>query len=124
MCCIFCKYQEWEERPYFENQLCIGVFDKFPVNQGHVLIVPKRHVQTYFELTLEERMSMDSLLRLAKRHLDTRYKPDGYNVGLNCGEASGQTVMHCHMHLIPRYKGDMEDPRGGVRGVIPKKQKY
>lgn len=124
MTCPFCEIVQGEDKPYFENKLAMGFFDKYPVSEGHVLIIPKRHVKTYFETTLKEREAMDSLLRLAKRHLEGKFKPDGYNVGLNCGETAGQTVMHCHLHLIPRYAGDMKDPRGGVRGVIPEKQKY
>lgn len=107
-----------------ENDLAFAIYDKYPVNKGHMLIIPKRHTANYFDLTMEERLAIDELLFQGKQLLDETYSPDGYNVGINCGEVAGQTIFHVHVHLIPRYKGDMEDPRGGVRGVIPGKMKY
>jgi diadenosine tetraphosphate (Ap4A) HIT family hydrolase len=120
--CPFCS----PEKEYIvkENQFAYTLFDKYPVNPGHSLIIPFRHFSSIFEATVEELQAIWELIRESKVFLDARYSPDGYNIGVNSGEAAGQTVMHLHVHLIPRYKGDMENPRGGVRGAIPYKQKY
>ena len=107
-----------------ETATCVAFFDGYPVSPGHALIVPKRHVSSYFDLTDHEREAMNVMLQYVKRVVDERFHPDGYNIGINVGQAAGQSVYHCHMHLIPRYAGDVENPKGGVRGVIPKKQKY
>lgn len=107
-----------------ETDICIAFYDGYPVSTGHALIIPKRHVASYFDLTDNERKAMDSMLFDVKRILEERFHPDGYNIGINVGEDAGQSVFHCHMHLIPRYKGDVPNPKGGVRGVIPSKQKY
>ena len=120
--CIFCNIEQ--ERVLAENELCFAIRDGFPVSDGHTLIIPKRHVANYFDLTDEEVMAMQVMMKKLKSQLDTELSPDGYNIGINVNEAAGQTVFHVHMHLIPRYKGDVENPRGGVRGVIPDKQKY
>ena len=98
--------------------------DLYPVSPGHLLVIPNRHVADWFELTDAEQQAVMELVNLAKSWLDETRKPDGYNIGINCGEAAGQTVMHVHCHLIPRYRGDTQTPRGGVRGVIPEKQGY
>lgn len=107
-----------------ENELAFAIYDGYPVTKGHLLIVPKRHVPSFFDLSIIERGAMLSLLEKSKLHLDSLYHPDAYNIGINDGEAAGQTIMHCHLHLIPRYIGDTTNPRGGVRGVIPNKQSY
>lgn len=120
--CIFCNLPQSEK--IAESDLCFAMFDGFPVSKGHVLIIPKRHVADYFDLTDEEIMAMQHMMKEIKERLDEEFSPDGYNVGINVNEAAGQTVFHVHMHLIPRYRGDVENPRGGVRGVIPHKQKY
>lgn len=106
------------------NDLAFAIRDGFPVTEGHTLVIPKRLVATWFETSLEEQRAMLDLVEVVKRQLDETLKPDGYNVGFNHGEAAGQTVMHLHVHLIPRYRGDMDDPRGGVRHVIPWKGNY
>lgn len=98
--------------------------DAFPVSKGHTLIVPRRHVSSIFECTDDERQGLLALLDEAKVQLDAEFSPDGYNIGVNDGEAAGQTVMHLHIHLIPRYKGDKDDPRGGVRWIFPEKAAY
>lgn len=121
--CIFCDKLQKSEF-VFENELAFAIMDGFPVNDGHMLIIPKRHVATYFDCNEDEVMAMNELLQKAKEYLDNKFHPDGYNIGLNCGEYAGQTVMHCHMHIIPRYKGDRADPRGGVRNIIKGKSKY
>jgi diadenosine tetraphosphate (Ap4A) HIT family hydrolase len=99
-------------------------FDGFPVNPGHVLVIPKRHVANYFELTTEEVLAIRDLLQRMKTEVDAKFHPDGYNIGVNVGADAGQSIFHVHVHLIPRYKGDVKNPRGGVRGVIPAKQSY
>lgn len=107
-----------------ENDLAYVREDKFPVSPGHLLIIPRRHAVDWFDLSGDEQAAITDLLGQARRWLDRRYRPDGYNIGMNCGRAAGQTVMHMHCHLIPRYQGDVADPRGGLRGVIPGKQRY
>lgn len=99
-------------------------WDEYPVNPGHILIIPKRHFQSIFEINLIEFMELWKALYYAKRMIEKDHKPDGYNIGINDGEAAGQSIMHLHIHLIPRYTGDVENPRGGVRSVIPNKQNY
>ncbi|MDB4930610.1 MAG: hypothetical protein JWM10_3094 [Myxococcaceae bacterium] len=107
------------------NALAFAVLDRFPVSPGHALVVPRREVGTWFEATRDEQVAMLDLVDAVKRLLDARSPaPDGYNVGFNAGEAAGQTVMHLHLHVIPRYRGDVDDPRGGVRHVIPSKGNY
>ena len=98
--------------------------DGYPVSKGHTLIIPRRHVRSLFECTTEERQALLTLLDQAKAGLDAEFHPDGYNVGINDGEAAGQTVMHLRIHLIPRYRGDKNDPRGGVRWIFPDKAAY
>lgn len=118
--CPFCRSDD----AALGNALAYARFDKFPVNPGHLLILPRRHVADYFEATREERAALFELVDAGKALLDERFHPHGYNVGINVGVAAGQTVMHLHVHLIPRFRGDIADPRGGVRGVIPAKQQY
>ncbi|WP_409228477.1 HIT family protein [Gudongella sp. SC589] len=122
MDCIFCNLDD--SKIILENEGARAIFDIFPVNEGHMLIVPKNHIVSYFDAREEDKKYLWKLVEECKKYLDEEYKPDGYNVGINCGEAAGQTVMHLHIHLIPRYVGDIENPRGGVRGVIPEKRIY
>lgn len=107
-----------------DNDLAFAIPDGFPVSPGHTLIVPKRLVATWFDATREEQIAMLELVDRVKADLDARLAPDGYNLGLNVGAAAGQTVMHLHLHVIPRHFGDVPDPRGGVRHVIPGKGNY
>lgn len=107
-----------------EDDYWFCIFDQFPVTGGHLLIIPKIKCENYFNLPEEYKIKLISFIDLVKDFMDYVYHPDGYNLGFNSGECAGQTVMQCHIHLIPRYINDMEDPRGGVRGVIPEKQKY
>jgi diadenosine tetraphosphate (Ap4A) HIT family hydrolase len=118
--CPFCQPAEILQ----ENELAYVIRDKFPVNPGHLLILPRRHVGDWFGTTAQERLAILELTDAAKARLDLDHHPDGYNLGINVGEAAGQTIHHVHLHLIPRYCGDVADPRGGVRGVIPSKQSY
>ncbi len=115
--CPFCKQPETEV--IAENKLAIAFLDKFPVNTGHVLVIPKRHFDDLFKATQEEIKAMTELLGEVKEHLHNRFNPDGYNIGVNVGAAAGQTVFHLHVHVIPRYHGDVEDPRGGIRKIKP-----
>jgi diadenosine tetraphosphate (Ap4A) HIT family hydrolase/predicted house-cleaning noncanonical NTP pyrophosphatase (MazG superfamily) len=124
--CLFCQIvrQERAVKVLAKFRHCYAIKDQFPVSNGHVLIIPNEHTENWFTAREEVRLDIIQALHYIKELLDKEYKPQGYNIGANCGDAAGQTVMHLHVHLIPRYQGDMEDPRGGVRGVIPSKQKY
>lgn len=123
--CLFCKWkEEYKENIIFENELAFATYDGYAVSKGHMLFMTKRHVDNFFNTTLEEKVAIFELVNEAKKMLDEKYSPDGYNIGMNCGVAAGQSIMHIHVHLIPRYSGDVENPRGGVRGVIPQKQNY
>ena len=121
--CPFCKVES-EREIIASSSLAIAFFDGFPVSPGHTLIIPKRHVASFFDLTKDEQQDMLRLTDRVKNMIDEKYHPDGYNIGVNVGEAAGQSIFHVHMHLIPRYNGDVINPRGGVRGVIPSKQSY
>ena len=114
MDCIFCEKLNKKEY-ILENELAVAIFDAFPVNKGHMLIIPKRHFASFFEATSQEVLSCMELVNNAKEYLDNEYNPDGYNIGINVGEAAGQTIFHLHIHIIPRYMGDVENPRGGIR---------
>ena len=121
--CIFCKIKH--EELQFENQLAYSSIDSYPVSEFHSLIVPKRHVETYFELNNEEIQACNELILKTKEKilkLDPNVK--GFNIGTNAGKTAGQSIFHCHIHLIPRREGDVDNPQGGVRSVIPKKQHY
>ena len=118
--CIFCG----DPTIVIENELAFAHYDTYPVSPGHCLIIPRRHVAEYFEATAEEKAAIWALVDEMKVIIDKEYKPDAYNIGVNIGKAAGQSIPHLHIHMMPRYKGDMENPRGGVRGVIPHKQKY
>ena len=121
--CLFCDIEK--ERLVDSNELAYVIRDGFPVTEGHTLIIPKRHVMTYFELGQAEINAVTELLNRQKAILDEKDKSiTGFNVGMNCGESAGQTVFHCHIHLIPRRGGDVENPRGGVRHIIPEKGLY
>jgi len=121
--CVFCNIDK--SRIEIENDLALSFKDLYPVTEGHTLVIPKRRVQSFFELSSNEKKAMFELLESQKQDLQNKDKLiTGFNIGINDGQDAGQTVMHCHIHLIPRRKGDMKDPRGGVRGVIPGKQSY
>lgn len=120
--CPFCAVPS--DRIISESDYSITLRDSFPVSEGHTLIIPKRHVKSFFELHAIEKAAILQAMDEAKEALDREFSPDGYNIGINDGEAAGQTVMHLHIHLIPRYKGDIPDPRGGVRWIFPDKAKY
>lgn len=127
--CIFCKAVK---NPHDSEMCVLGhsknwiiVEDGFPVTKGHTLLIPKRHCENVFQLNEEERNELHEVIGTAKTLARARHgKIDGWNIGANCGEAAGQTIMHCHIHLIPRRNGDCENPRGGVRGCVPSRMSY
>jgi len=121
--CPFCL-NNLNSEIILENNFSYAIYDKFPVSKGHILIIPKNHNSNYFDLSLEEQKECLILLNNAKKIIDKEFKPDGYNIGINVNKDAGQTIWHAHIHLIPRYGGDVEEPRGGVRGVIPSKRNY
>jgi diadenosine tetraphosphate (Ap4A) HIT family hydrolase len=120
--CPFCSLTA--ERVVQDSEHAVVIRDVFPVSPGHTLIIVKRHVASFFEVTDAERVDLMSLLAAARNDLDRQFDPAGYNIGINDGAAAGQTVPHLHIHLIPRYPGDRDDPRGGVRWVLPDKAAY
>ena len=105
-----------------EDALAYVRFDNNSLSRGHVLVVPRRHVASFFDMTTEEKACVLSLLDRAKAHIEKEFAPDGYNIGVNIGRAGGQSRMHVHVHLIPRYEGDVADPRGGIRCVLANRQ--
>ena len=136
VCLLDCFFYNWHDiffcmtSPFLnkdriiENEYAFAIYDGFPVAKGHSLVVPKRQVKEIFELNKEEYESCFELVRKVKDLLITKFKPEGFNIGVNCGEVAGQTVFHAHIHVIPRYKGDVPNPRGGVRNIIPGKGDY
>ncbi len=107
-----------------ENDHAVAVFDGYPASRGHALVIPKRHVGTVFDLGSEEYRGAFELLRDLKLYLEEQIRTDAFNIGVNCGENAGQTIDHAHIHLIPRYSGDVANPRGGIRNIIPGKGDY
>ena len=120
--CPFC-YPD-HTRIIASNNHALAIMDGFPISPGHALIIPKQHIASLFEATREEREALFDLLELMKTELQVKHTPDGFNIGINDGAAAGQTVMHLHVHLIPRYACDQPDPRGGVRWIFPEKADY
>ncbi|MEU9557819.1 HIT family protein [Streptomyces fumanus] len=118
--CIFCAFEEPDvNRVMDENKTCYIRYDNFPATQGHVEIVPKRHIESFFELTPEEVQDAYALMLVARERITQQYHPDGFTIGVNEGRAAGRTVDHLHIHVIPRRYGDVEDPRGGIRRAVP-----
>ena len=122
MNCPFCSPKR--DEIVVENDLCYARWDKLPVSDGHILIIPFRHVRDLFGLTTDEWTATFALVEECKQVIESTRSPDGYNIGWNVGIPAGQTIMHCHCHVIPRYHGDIENPTGGIRGVIPHKRIY
>lgn len=120
--CPFCSLQE--SNLIFSNEYAVALYDGFPVSLGHSLIIPRRHISSLFEATKEERSALFDLVDVMRERLQQERRPDGFNIGINDGIAAGQTVMHLHIHLIPRYLGDIPDPRGGVRWIFTEKADY
>ena len=121
MDCIFCRLNR---SILAETKLSLACLDSFPVSKGHALVIPKRHVVSLWEMTTEEYTDAFALVRQVKDVLQEQFNPQGFNIGVNCGHAAGQSVFHAHIHLIPRYTGDVSNPRGGVRNIIPGKGNY
>jgi diadenosine tetraphosphate (Ap4A) HIT family hydrolase len=120
--CPFCTLPE--SRVLLRNDAAMAIRDAYPVTRGHTLVIPLRHIASFFDATAQERDAMLALVDQAKLQLQSEFIPAGYNIGINDGAAAGQTVGHLHIHLIPRYSGDCRDPRGGVRWVMPDKADY
>jgi diadenosine tetraphosphate (Ap4A) HIT family hydrolase len=120
--CPFCMLPA--DRIVGHNEHAVWIRDGYPISPGHSLVIPRRHIASFFETTAEERQALQALLDEAKLATENQFHPDGFNIGINDGAAAGQTIPHLHIHLIPRYLGDQADPRGGVRWVIPDKADY
>ena len=120
--CPFCNPDP--DLVFHEDELVLGLWDRYPVSPGHALLVPRRHVASWFDATPAEQLALMAALPMAREQIGRRHQPEGFNVGINIGEAAGQTVFHLHVHLIPRYVGDQEDPRGGVRKLFPENASY
>ncbi|WP_313761206.1 HIT domain-containing protein [Caballeronia sp. GaOx3] len=120
--CPFCEISE--SRIVGQNEHAFWIYDGFPVSPGHSLVIPKRHIGSFFDATKDERECLFALLDDARAAANSFYRPDGLNIGINDGPAAGQTVPHLHIHLIPRFVDDVADPRGGIRWVIPAKADY
>lgn len=123
--CLFCDKNNTKEHQIIdENELAYARWDNIPVSNGHTEIVPKRHVASFFDLTEDEMLAIYRLAKTTRQKIIEMYQPDAFNLGINDGEAAGRTIHHMHLHLIPRYEGDVENPRGGVRHLIPGKGNY
>jgi diadenosine tetraphosphate (Ap4A) HIT family hydrolase len=124
--CPFCEIVRSDKarRIIAETEHAFAIRDGYPISEGHTLLIPKRHFASFFDATDAERLALLHLLEAEKQRLDKELSPNGYNIGINDGTAAGQTVSHLHIHLIPRYVGDVEDPRGGIRLIMPHKAKY
>ena len=121
--CLFCNINESEVA--HENDLAYASYDSYPVSKDHCLIIPKRHIKDYFEMTKDELIACNDLIQLVKNEIISKdFNVKGFNIGTNAGKIAGQSIMHCHIHLIPRREGDVANPQGGVRSVIPEKQHY
>ena len=121
--CLFCNTNKREY--IFENDLAFATFDSYPVSKYHVLIIPKRHVKSYFELSKDELVACNKIIMQSKNKIEQDDQTiEGFNLGTNCGKVAGQSINHCHIHFIPRRAGDVDNPQGGVRGVIPSLQHY
>jgi len=121
--CLFCNSEK--SGCAHENELAYASYDSYPVSEYHCLIIPKRHIKDYFDLSNEELIACNKLIKIVKKEITNKDSSvKGFNLGTNIGKVSGQSILHCHFHLIPRRKGDVENPQGGVRSVIPKKQHY
>ncbi len=121
--CLFCNIKE--SGYAHENELAYASYDSYPVSENHCLVIPKRHIRDYFDLTNDELLACNSLIKIIKNEITKRdITVSGFNLGTNIGKVSGQSILHCHFHLIPRREGDVENPQGGVRSVIPSRQHY
>ena len=119
--CLFCTDPSGVS---IQHELAYSARDSYPTSPGHTVVIPRRHVSSFFNLTPEEMAACMGLIKEEKELIDREFNPDGYNIGVNIGPAAGQSIFHVHIHIIPRYNGDVENPQGGVRHVIPKKAYY
>jgi len=119
--CLFCTDPRGVS---IQRELAFSARDSYPASPGHTVVIPRRHVSSFFDLTPEEAAACMDLIKEERKRIDEEFNPDGYNIGVNVGPAAGQSIFHVHIHIIPRYKGDVENPQGGVRHVIPKKAHY
>jgi len=120
--CPFCS--PYDDDVIAKNAFCYARWDRYPVSKGHLLVIPFRHISDFFELADEEKHALLALAAECKEIIEENFTPAGYNIGFNIGAAAGQTMMHCHCHVIPRYQGDVKNPRGGIRGLIPGRYNY
>jgi len=120
--CPFCTLPK--ERVWLESKDSLAILDAFPLTPGHTLVIPRRHVLSVFELPEEQLHDLVAVVAKVRKVLKAKYHPDGFNIGINDGAAAGQTVAHAHIHIVPRRKGDVPDPRGGIRWIMPQKAKY
>ena len=121
--CVFCSERARAEA-LAANALAVAFSAGYPVSPGHALIVPRRHEPDFFSLSAEEQAAVIALVNPVRAVLDQEFAPDAYNLGVNAGKAAGQTILHAHLHVIPRYAGDVAEPRGGVRWVLPETARY
>ena len=121
--CAFCDRLDGGNQ-IAENALAVAFPDAFPLTPGHCLVIPRRHESDFLALTSEEQAAVWALVAPVRRYVEAAWIPDGYNIGINVGEAAGQTVAHAHLHVIPRRRGDVADPRGGIRWIIPGRARY
>lgn len=123
--CLFCDFNNPEANTLIaQNELAYARWDNIPASAGHAEVMLKRHVESYFDMTPDEVLAIHALAKHAKKEIDELHQPDGYTLGVNEGEAAGRTIHHVHFHLIPRYIGDVPNPRGGIRNIIPGKGDY
>jgi diadenosine tetraphosphate (Ap4A) HIT family hydrolase len=123
--CAMCPFCQLPDNQCVQVTTVVRAFrDQYPISPGHTLIIPVRHVASLYELSVDEQTEMWRLVAAIREQIQKEFSPDGFNIGLNDGTAAGQTVMHAHIHVIPRFKGDVSDPRGGVRWILPEKARY
>lgn len=122
--CTFCELNKQERRIVAETDKFLAVRDNYPVSPGHTLLIPKRHLASFFELSKEELDDLHRILSAVRDILGQELKPDGFNIGINDGKAAGQTIFHLHVHVIPRYIGDVEHPEGGIRNILSSEVRY
>jgi diadenosine tetraphosphate (Ap4A) HIT family hydrolase len=119
-----CPFCHPDRDPVFSSDQSFAIYDRYPVSEGHMLVISRRHAASYFQLDGEEKEDLWNLVERVREYLEEEYRPDGFNIGFNENVAAGQTIFHLHIHVIPRYEGDVDDPTGGIRNVIPGKGKY
>jgi diadenosine tetraphosphate (Ap4A) HIT family hydrolase len=120
--CLFCNRAQFKELS--SNKSAYAIYDNYPVFPGHILIITKRHISSWFDISSEEKLDMLAMIDSLKKILDSNFKPDGFNIAINDGIEAGQTILHLHIHLIPRYKDDVQNKKGGIRWINPAKAEY